>query len=213
MSQSSLVTALLFCLFALGCTRSAPERGARGATVDQLHAGGATFICPMMSKWASEYKKAKGVKVNYNSVGSGAGIQQMIAKTFDFGCSDAPMTDAQIKKAKEQGGDVVHIPLALGAVVPTYNLAGVEKPVRFTGEVLADIFLGKITRWNDKRLQDLQENGVKLPDKNIAVFHRGDRSGTTYIWVDYLAKVSKEWKQKVGVGTTVKWPVGVGVSG
>jgi phosphate ABC transporter phosphate-binding protein len=200
----------------LGCTGGDGGKkgdGKSGGAVDRLNAGGATFIYPMMSKWASEYKKAKGVGINYNSVGSGAGIQQMIAKTFDFGCSDAPMTDAQIKKAKDTGGDVVHIPLALGAVVPTYNLAGVEKPVRFTGEVLADIFLGKITKWNDKRLQDLQEPGVTLPDLGIAVVHRSDGSGTTYIWVDYLAKLSPEWKHKVGVGTSVKWPVGVGAPG
>src|SRR5271165_1064050 len=141
----SLGLAILLTFAALGCggggggdkgkgngTKTGGDQGTKGsAQVDRLNAGGATFIYPMMSKWASEYKKAKSVAVNYTSTGSGAGIQQMIAKTYDFGCSDAPMTDAQLKKAKENGGDVVHIPLALGAVVPTYNLKGVEKPVRF----------------------------------------------------------------------------------
>jgi phosphate ABC transporter phosphate-binding protein len=179
---------------------------------ETLNIGGATFIYPMMDKWSFEYQKAKGVKVNYNSSGSGTGIQQMIAKTLDFGCSDAPLTDKQIEEAKASGGDVVHIPLAMGAVVPAYNLKEVEKPLTFTGPVLADIYLGKIKKWNDKAIKDLNE-GVDLPDKNIAVCSRLDGSGTTYIWVDYLAKVSPEWKEKVGVSTSVKFPVGVGGKG
>jgi phosphate transport system substrate-binding protein len=181
-----------------------------GGGVDRLNAGGASFIFPMMTKWTSEYKKKTGIEVNYTSTGSGTGISQMIAKVYDFGCSDAPLNDQQLAKAKAEGGEVVHIPLAMGAVVPTYNLEGVEKPVRFTGEVLAEIFLGKITKWNDKKLQELQEGGVNLPDMDIAVVHRSDGSGTTYIFADYLAKCSPEWKQTVGVNTSLKWPVGVG---
>jgi phosphate transport system substrate-binding protein len=178
----------------------------------RLNAGGATFIFPMMSKWSSVYDKEKGVKVNYQSIGSGGGIQQMTAKTFDFGCTDAPMNDEQLKKAAEVDGEVVHIPLAMGGDVPAYNLPGIEEPLKFTGPVLADIFLGKIKKWNDPALAALN-GGVNLPDQEIAVVHRSEGSGTTYIWVDYLSKVSEEWKEKVGVGTSVKWPTGVGQKG
>jgi phosphate ABC transporter phosphate-binding protein len=199
---------LWLCVFGL-----AASAGAGCSGQERLNIGGATFIYPMMSKWSTEYKAAKGVAVNYNSTGSGAGIQQMIAKNYEFGCSDAPLTDEQLKKAKEAGGDVVHIPLAMGAVVPTYNLEGVSKPVRFTGEVLADIFLGNIKKWNDKRLQELQEEGVTLPDQEIAVVHRSDGSGTTHIFADFLAKKSPQWKKKPGVSTSLTWPVGVGHNG
>jgi len=166
----------------------------------------------MMSKWAAEYDKAKSVEVNYQSIGSGGGIQQMTAKTFDFGCTDGPMNEEQLKKASETGGDVVHVPLVMGAVVPAYNLEEVKEPLVFSGPVLADIFLGKLKKWNDKALQDLNP-GVKLPDKDIGVVHRSDGSGTTYVWVDYLAKVSPEWKKKVGVATSVDWPTGEGAKG
>jgi len=178
----------------------------------KLDIGGATFVYPMMDKWSVEYEKIKGVKVNYNSIGSGSGIQQMIDRTLDFGCSDAPMNDKQIEAAKQKQGDVVHIPLAMGAVVPAYRLAEIEKPLTFSGPVLADIYLGKITKWNDKAIQELNP-GVVLPDKKIAVTHRSDGSGTTYIFVDYLSKISPEWKQKVGVSTSVRFPVGVGNKG
>src|SRR5436305_1079220 len=129
--------------------------GCGGNQEQRLNGGGSSFVNPMMSKWASEYQKAKGVLVNYQSMGSGAGIQQMIAKTVDFGCTDAPLNDEQLKKAKETGGEVVHIPLALGAVVPAYNVAGVDKQLRFTGPVLADIYLGKIKKWNAREIQEL----------------------------------------------------------
>jgi phosphate transport system substrate-binding protein len=179
-----------------------------------LNAGGATFIYPMMAKWASEYKKAKGIEVAYASTGSGAGKAQMIEKTLDFGCSDAPLNDEEIKKAKTISGEVIHVPLAMGAVVPAYNLDEVkDKKLRFTGDVLADIYLGKIKTWNDPRLQALQEEGVVLPAKDIVVVHRSDGSGTTYIWVDYLSKKSEEWKKGPGVGSTIKWPAGVGQVG
>jgi phosphate ABC transporter phosphate-binding protein len=191
-------------LFAVGCGGGAQEQ--------RLNGGGSSFIYPMMSKWTAEYDKLKGAKINYQSIGSGGGIQQMTAKTLDFGCTDAPMNEEQLKKASDIGGDVIHVPLAMGAVVPAYNLNEVKAPLKLTGEVLADIYLGKITKWNDKALQDLNP-GVALPAKDIGVVHRSDGSGTTYIWVDYLAKVSPEWKSKVGVGTSVEWPVGVGQKG
>src|SRR5204862_2407770 len=161
-----------------------------------------------------EFHKAKGTQVGYASAGSGAGISQMIEQTIDFGCSDAPMDAEQLKKAADTHGDVIHVPLAMGAVVPAYNLDEVkDKPVRFSGEVLAEIYLGKIKKWNDPKLQALQEDGVRLPDKDIAVAHRSDGSGTTYIWVDYLAKRSEEWKSGPGVGTTIKRPTGAGQKG
>jgi phosphate transport system substrate-binding protein len=166
----------------------------------------------MMSKWAGEYDKAKGVKINYQSIGSGGGIQQMTAKTLDFGCTDAPMNDEQLAKARETGGDVVHIPLVMGAAVAIYNLDEAKEALQFTGTVLADIFLGKIKKWNDQALKTLNPK-ANLPDKEISVVHRSDGSGTTHIWVDYLSKVSEEWKTKVGVGTSVNWPCGVGQKG
>ena len=178
----------------------------------RLNGAGSTFVFPMMSKWAAEYDKAKSVEVNYQSIGSGGGIQQMTAKTADFGCTDGPMNDEQLQKAKESGGDVVHIPLVMGAVVPAYNLEEVKEPLVFSGPVLADIFLGKIKKWDDKALQDLNPD-AKLPSKDIGVVHRSDGSGTTYIWVDYLSKVSPEWKKKVGVATSVDWPAGEGAKG
>jgi phosphate transport system substrate-binding protein len=166
----------------------------------------------MMSKWGHEYEKAKGFKINYQSIGSGGGIQQMTAQTVDFGCSDGPMNEEQLKKAKEEKGEVVHIPLAMGADVPAYNLEEVTDQLKFTGPVLADIYLGKIKKWNDPAIQKLNPD-APLPDKEIVVVHRSDGSGTTYIWVDYLSKVSSEWKSKVGVGTSVNWPTGIGQKG
>jgi phosphate ABC transporter phosphate-binding protein len=179
---------------------------------ERINAGGSTFVYPMMSKWSSEYNKVNHIQINYQSIGSGGGIQQMTAKTMDFGCSDGPMNDEQLKKAKETGGDVVHIPLVMGAVVPAYNLPEVKEPLHFSGAVLADIFLGKITKWNDKAITALN-TGVTLPDQDIAIIHRSDGSGTSYIWTDYLAKVSPDWKSKVGVGTSVNWPAGEGQKG
>ncbi len=181
-----------------------------GGSDKRVNAGGASFIYPVMTKWVAEYRKLKGTSVNYTSSGSGAGIEQMIEMVYEFGCTDAPMTDEQIAKAKARGGEVVHIPLALGAVVPTYNLDEVQKPIRFTGEVLAKIYLGQITRWNDPELQKLQEEGVKLPDKNIATVHRSDGSGTTYIFAEFLARHSEQFKKEVGVNTSVNWPKGLG---
>jgi len=186
--------------------------GCGGSPKQRLNGGGSTFVYPMMTKWASEYDRAHGVEVNYQSIGSGGGIQQMTAKTFDFGCTDGPMNEEQLKKVTENGGEAVHIPLVMGAVVPAYNLAAVNKPLVFSGPVLADIFLGKVTKWNDKALKELNPD-APLPDQQIGVVHRSDGSGTTYIWVDYLSKVSPEWKEKVGVGTSVNWPCGEGGKG
>jgi phosphate ABC transporter phosphate-binding protein len=187
--------------------------GGGGKPDQRLNAGGSSFVYPIMSKWASEYQRATGVKVNYQSIGSGGGIQQMIAKTLDFGCTDAPLNEEQLKKAQESGGEVVHIPLVMGAVVPIYNLQGVTVPLRFSGTVLAEIYLEKIKKWNDPELAKLNP-GVELPDLDILTVHRSDGSGTTYIWVDYLSKVSPaEWKPQVGVGTSVKWPGGVAAKG
>ena len=199
-----LATALLAAIVILvsGCGPAKPR----------LNGGGSTFVYPMMSKWAAEYDKAKAVEVNYQSIGSGGGIQQMTVKTFDFGCTDSPMNEEQLDKARKEGGEVLHIPLVMGAVVPAYHLEEVQEPLIFSGPVLADIFLGKIKKWNAPALAELNPN-VKLPAKDIGVVHRSDGSGTTYIWVDYLAKTSPDWKQKVGVGTSVNWPSGEGAKG
>src|SRR5437870_3228950 len=174
-----------------------------------MNGAGATFPYPIYSKWFDEYAKVDpSVRFNYQSIGSGGGIRQITARTVDFGASDGPMNDDQLRKAP---GDLLHIPTVLGAVVATYNLPGHSK-LRFTPDVLADIFLGKITKWNDARIAAANP-GASLPDQAILVVHRSDGSGTTYIWVDYLAKVSKEWDAKVGRGTSVNWPVGLGGKG
>jgi phosphate transport system substrate-binding protein len=174
-----------------------------------INGAGATFPYPIYSKWFDEYIKVDPeVRFNYQSIGSGGGIKQVTARTVDFGATDGPMTDEQLKQAS---GELVHIPTVLGAVVATYNLPGSPR-LKFTGEVLADIFLGKITKWNDPRIAG-ENAGVTLPDQPIIVVHRSDGSGTTYIWVDYLSKISPEWQKKVGRGTSVNWPVGLGGKG
>src|SRR5438876_9416261 len=174
-----------------------------------MNGAGATFPYPIYSKWFDEYAKVDpSVRFNYQSIGSGGGIRQITARTVDFGASDGPMNDDQLRKAP---GDLLHIPTVLGAVVATYNLPGDPK-LRFTPELLADIFLGKVTSWNDPKIATVNP-GVTLPRTPILVVHRSDGSGTTYIWVDYLSKVSKEWETKVGRGTSVKWPVGLGGKG
>jgi len=174
-----------------------------------INGAGATFPYPIYSKWFDEYAKVDGsARFNYQSIGSGGGIRQITARTVDFGASDGPMTDEQLKQAP---GELFHIPTVMGAVVATYNLPGNPR-LRFTPDVLADIFLGKIAKWNDPRIMAVN-HGVALPDQPIVVVHRSDGSGTTYIWVDYLSKVSPEWEQKVGRGTSVNWPVGLGGKG
>jgi phosphate transport system substrate-binding protein len=181
---------------------------AAGATT-QINGAGATFPNPIYSKWFSEYNTLhSNIRINYQPIGSGGGIRQLTAQTVFFGASDQPMTDEQLKAAP---GAILHFPTVLGAVVPVYNLAGVTD-LKFSGPVLADIYLGKIKKWNAPALAKLNP-GVKLPATDIAVAHRSDGSGTTYIWVDYLSKVSPEFKEKVGVNSSVNWPVGIGGKG
>ena len=175
-----------------------------------INGAGATFPYPMYSKWFSEYHNAHpDIQINYQSIGSGGGIRQVIAGTVDFGASDGPMTDEQLAESKIK---IQHIPTVLGAVVPAYNVSGISGELRFAPETIADICLGKITSWNDKAIAN-DNPGVKLPDRPIVLVHRSDGSGTNYIFTDYLSKVSGEWKDKVGKGTSVKWPVGLGAKG
>ncbi|MBM4004171.1 MAG: phosphate ABC transporter substrate-binding protein PstS [Planctomycetes bacterium] len=180
--------------------------GDRAPRALRLNAGGSTFVYPLMSKWASAYQKDAGVEINYQSIGSGGGIQKMTAKEFEFGCSDAPLNDEQLAKAGKVGGDVVHVPLAMGAVALVYNLEGVDKQLRLSGQLIADIFQRKIKKWNDPRIAESNSGiGVKLPDLEIVVVHRSDGSGTTHIFADFLAKVSASWKESVGVSTSLRW--------
>ncbi|MGA9508692.1 MAG: phosphate ABC transporter substrate-binding protein PstS [Candidatus Sulfotelmatobacter sp.] len=175
-----------------------------------LNGAGATFPYPMYSKWFSEYHKLHpDIQINYQSIGSGGGIRQVINGTVDFGASDGPMTDEMLKEAKTK---ILHMPTVLGADVPAYNIPGVNAELKFTPDALAGIFLGKITKWNDKALTSVNP-GVSLPDRDIIVVHRSDGSGTTYIWTDYLSKISSEWQSQVGKGTSVKWPIGLGGKG
>ena len=176
----------------------------------QINGAGATFPYPIYSKWFDEYNKLHPeVRINYQSLGSGAGIQQVTKQTVFFGATDGPMTAEQLQAAP---GKVLHFPTVLGAVMPVYNIPNVKTELKFSGDVLAGIFLGTITKWNDPAIAKLNA-GVSLPATDITVVHRSDGSGTTYIWVDYLAKVSPAWKTKVGVATSVNWPVGVGGKG
>ena len=175
-----------------------------------LTGAGATFPYPIYQKWISDYTAKTGIKVNYQAIGSGGGIRQLSEGTVDFAGSDAPMTDEEMAKAK--GGPVVHIPTVLGAVVLTYNVPDLTQPLNLSGDVIADIFLGKITKWNDSRLTSLNP-GAKLPAKDILVVHRAEASGTTYIFSDYLTAVSPAWASGPGKGKELKWPVGLGGKG
>jgi phosphate transport system substrate-binding protein len=203
MSMTRATTlAALACTLALGA-------GVAAQTI-QINGAGATFPNPIYSKWFDEYGKLNPkVRINYQPIGSGGGIRQVTAQTVFFGATDGPMTEEQILAAP---GKILHLPTVLGADVPIYNLPGVGTELRFTGAVLADIFLGKITKWNDAALVKLNP-AAKLPATDITVVHRSDGSGTTYIWVDFLAKTSPEWKKRVGVATAVNWPTGVGGKG
>src|SRR5438477_3895062 len=176
----------------------------------QINGAGATFPNPIYTKWFDEYHKAHpSVQINYQSIGSGGGIRQLLDKTVDFGASDGPMSDDQLKQA---GFKILHFPTVLGAAVPSYNIAGVTSELKFTPEALAGIYLGTITKWNDPAIAGANA-GVKLPAEDIVVLHRSDGSGTSYIWTDYLSKVSNDWKSKVGTNTSVNWPVGLGGKG
>lgn len=187
---------------------AAPPAGE--SAVVQINGAGATFPYPIYSKWFDEYHKAHpNAQINYQSIGSGGGIRQLTNQTVFFGATDGPMTDEQLNGAP---GPILHLPMVLGADVPVYNIPNLSADLRFSGPLLADIFHGKVTTWNDPALAKLNP-GVALPSTAITVVHRSDGSGTTFIWVDYLAKVSSEWKTKVGVAASVNWPVGVGGKG
>jgi phosphate transport system substrate-binding protein len=185
---------------------------AQGALL--INGAGATFPYPIYSKWFDEYHKLHDtIQINYQSVGSGAGIKQVTEGTVDFGASDGPMNDEQLKAFQDKHGfGILHFPTVLGAAVPTYNIPGVTAALNFTPDALAGIFLGRVTKWNDPAIAGANK-GVSLPANDIVVVHRSDGSGTTYIWTDYLAKVSDDWKNKVGKGTSVNWPVGLGGKG
>ncbi len=185
---------------------AAPASTTSGA---DLTGAGATFPYPIYSKWFGDYAAKAGVKINYQSIGSGGGIRQLTEGTVDFGASDAPMSDAELAKAR---GPILHFPTVLGAVVITYNLPALVKPLKLTGSVVAQIFGGKITKWNDSRIASLN-SGVTLPAKDILVVHRSDGSGTTYIFSDYLTAVSPAWAAAPGKGKELSWPVGIGAKG
>jgi len=175
-----------------------------------LNGAGASFPYPIYAKWFSDYNKLHSdIQINYQSIGSGGGIRQLLSGTVDFGASDAPMNDEQLSQAKTK---ILHFPTVLGAVVPSYNVPGLSKELDFTPDILADIYLGKITKWNDPAIAKINK-GVNLPAQDIVVVHRSDASGTSYVWTDYLSKVSKEWESKLGKNTAVNWPVGLGGKG
>ncbi len=203
-----IVVAALAC--SSGERTPAPGAGTPAASGATITAAGATFPNPIYSKWFDAYARQTGVRINYQSIGSGGGIRQFTEGTVDFGATDGPMTDEQIAAVH---GDVMHVPTVLGAVVATYNLPSLGQQVlRFDGPILAEIFLGRITKWNDSRIRALNP-GVALPATDILVVHRSDGSGTTYIFTDYLSKVSPDWKSRVGHATSVNWPVGLGGKG
>jgi phosphate transport system substrate-binding protein len=217
MHRSMLVLTALSLVAACGDSRSAGTRDSAGATPAtnrtsgaDLTGAGATFPYPLYSKWFDAYAGKTGVKINYQSIGSGGGIRQLSEQTVDFGASDAPMSDAELAKAK--GGTILHIPTALGAVVVIYNVPGVPAGLKLTGDLVAAIFQGQITKWNDARIAALNP-GAKLPATDILVVHRSDGSGTTYVFSDYLASVSPAWAAKPGKGKELQWPVGLGAKG
>jgi phosphate transport system substrate-binding protein len=209
------LAALIF--FVAGCSKEgANSSGTASSTTSSsnqsvdLTGAGATFPYPIYSKWFSDYAAATGVKINYQSIGSGGGIRQLSEGTVDFGASDSPMSDDELSKAK--GGAILHFPTVLGADVITYNLPGVTAALKFTPAAIADIFSGRIKKWNDTRIASLNP-GVTLPAQDILVVHRSDGSGTTYIFTDYLSTAVPSWKSSVGKGKEVKWPVGLGAKG
>jgi phosphate transport system substrate-binding protein len=201
---------LLISTFALSLACSGQRGGGGSGGEIRLQGAGATFPNPLYQKWVSEYGKVNpNIRIDYQSIGSGGGIKQIQEQTVDFGASDSPMKDEDLKKASSE---ILHIPTVLGAVVLTYNLQGVSQPLKFSPDVIADIFLGKIKRWDDGRIKT-DNAGVNLPAADITVVHRSDGSGTSAVFTDYLSKVSPEWKEKVGAGTSPNWPVGIGGKG
>jgi phosphate transport system substrate-binding protein len=211
--RSSVAVAAVTLVVACGGDRAqgngALQAGASSGSVD-LTGAGATFPYPLYNKWFSDYAAKTGVRINYQSIGSGGGIRQLSEGTVDFGASDSPMSDAELAKAK--GGPVLHVPTVLGAVVATYNLPGVRQPLKLTGPVLADVFLGRIKKWNDPRITQLNQ-GVAIPNSDILAVRRSDGSGTTFIFTDYLSAVSRAWAAGPGKGKEVNWPVGLGAKG
>ncbi len=216
--RTTAVLALAFAFAA--CNKSSPtpsDTQASSSAATQASGGnitingaGSSFVYPLLSRWSADYQKVSPtVQINYQSVGSGAGIRQVIAHTVQFGATDGPMTDDQLKEA---GAPVLHIPLVMGAIVPTYNLPELPHAIRFTSDALTHIFLGDVKTWNDPKIASANPD-LKLPSTPVVVVHRSDGSGSTYIWADYLAKVSPEWKTKVGVATSLNWPVGIGGKG
>lgn len=208
-----IAAAMLIAFCVTGCKKSSntsPATPASQSSAQNLNGAGATFPYPIYSKWFSEYATSHpGIHINYQPIGSGGGIRQASEGTVDFGASDGPMTDQQIKEAKVP---LMHIPTVLGAVVPVYNLPGITGNLNFAPDVIADIYLGKIKKWSDPRIAK-DNPGVKFPDTAILPVYRSDGSGTTYIFTDFLSKVSPEWASKVGKSTSVKWPVGIGQKG
>lgn len=204
----AILAVLVAGLFLVSCSHNAGTT--TGSQTVLINGAGSTFGYPIYSRWADDFHKLHpNVEINYQSVGSGAGIRQLLAGTVDFGASDAPMTDAQLAQSKSP---VLHFPTVLGAVVPTYNIPGISAELKFTSQALAGVFLGKITKWNDPAIARAN-SGLKLPSATIVVIHRSDGSGTSFIWTDYLSKVSVDWKNTVGSGTSVNWPVGLGGKG
>jgi phosphate transport system substrate-binding protein len=214
------IAATVVATLTAGCTSDTGSAGATDTTkataatttsgdVD-LTGAGATFPAPIYKKWSDEYATKTGVKINYQSIGSGGGIKQLQEQTVDFGASDSPMSDGDMAAAK--GGAVLHIPTVLGPVVITYNVPGLTAPLKLTGPVIADLFLGKITKWNDPRIAALNA-GVKLPAQDVLVVHRSEGSGTTFILSDYLSAISPEWAKAPGKGKDLKWPAGLGAKG
>jgi phosphate transport system substrate-binding protein len=216
MTRSLFVLATLS--FAVACGDSSKQTttdtaaGTASATASgvALTGAGATFPAPLYFKWTDAYAAKTGVKINYQSIGSGGGVRQLSERTVDFGASDAPMSDAELARAK--GGPVLHVPMILGAVVMAYNLPGLGAPLKLSGDVIAAIYQGQITKWNDPRIAALN-SGLQLPESDILVVHRSDGSGTTYVFTDYLASVSSAWATKPGKGKEVRWPVGLGAKG
>ena len=208
MRRFLLFTCILGLVPTFAFTSCRPSGGGGGAV--RLQGAGATFPNPLYQKWVSEYSSLHpNVQIDYQSVGSGAGIKQIQAETVAFGASDAPMKDDDLKSAP---GEILHVPTVLGAVVITYNLSGISQPLKFSGEVIADIFLGKIKKWNDPKIA-AENSGVSLPALDITVVARSDGSGTSAVFTDYLSKVSPEWKEKVGSGVSPRWPVGLAAKG
>jgi phosphate transport system substrate-binding protein len=211
--RATKLAALILLIAACGresASNSSTASSTRSSGSVDLTGAGATFPYPIYSKWFADYAKQTGVKINYQSIGSGGGIRQLSEQTVDFGASDSPMSDDEMSKAK--GGAVLHIPTVLGAVVITYNIPGLSAPLNLTSSAIADIFSGRVTKWSDTRIASINP-GVKLPSTDILVVHRSDGSGTTFIFTDYLSKAVPTWNSSVGKGKEVKWPTGLGAKG